>query len=99
MTSPPKLPLGATVQEGSYAQCFSGQIRQSIAVSTPQKWRMPIMSINGDVFQGSRCSGVRSYGGPRRSLPAAEAAAGCPYRKSNPHVSMVQTSEVWGGHD
>jgi hypothetical protein len=49
MTSPPELPLGATVQEGSYAQCFSGQIRQSIAVSTPQKWRMPIMSINGDV--------------------------------------------------
>jgi hypothetical protein len=48
MTSPPELPLGATVQEGSYAQCFSGQIRQSIAVSTPQKWRMPIMSINGD---------------------------------------------------
>ena len=48
MTSPPELPLGATVQEGSYAQCFSGQIRQSIAVSTPQKWRMPILSINGE---------------------------------------------------
>jgi hypothetical protein len=32
-------------------------------------------------------------------LPAAEAAAGCPYRKSNPDVLMVQTSEVWGGHD
>ena len=24
---------------------------------------------------------------------------GCPYRKSNPDVLMVQTSEVWGGHD
>jgi hypothetical protein len=23
----------------------------------------------------------------------------CPYRKSNPDVLMVQTSEVWGGHD
>jgi hypothetical protein len=22
-----------------------------------------------------------------------------PYRKSNPDVLMVQTSEVWGGHD
>jgi len=24
---------------------------------------------------------------------------GCPYRKSNPDVLMVQTSEVWGWHD
>jgi hypothetical protein len=23
----------------------------------------------------------------------------CPYRKSNPDVLMVQTSEVWGWHD
>src|SRR3981189_3958827 len=23
----------------------------------------------------------------------------CPYRKSNPDVLMVQTSEVWDGHD
>jgi hypothetical protein len=23
----------------------------------------------------------------------------CPFRKSNPDVLMVQTSEVWGGHD
>ena len=23
----------------------------------------------------------------------------CPYRKSNPDVLMVQTSEVWVGHD
>jgi hypothetical protein len=58
MTSPPELPLGATVQEGSYAQCFSGQIRQSIAVSTPQKWRMPILSINGDIAAGCEHRGM-----------------------------------------
>ena len=57
------------------------------------------ISISAIESEGIRLAIIAAVTGRPFSPSIIFIASRCPYRKSNPHVLMVQTSEVWGGHD
>jgi hypothetical protein len=49
--------------------------------------------------EGARSRSPHEWGSLVLGPAVSMVSIGCPYRKSNPDVLMVQTSEVWGRHD